>query len=153
MYAAKSGCPEYVKLLLDFGADVNIQEVAKGYTALYLAVMAKSLDVCTILVEAGARIDVRRGMHKITAFHRAAMDDQVEICALFAERGDVCVADGRGNYPLDLVDSPRVRKHLQSLSHRKPRDLPADPLSPVQVAQSGIHATGMFVVLLTTERL
>jgi ankyrin repeat protein len=84
MYAAKSGCPEYVKLLLDFGADVNIQEVAKGYTALYLAVMAKSLDVCTILVEAGARIDVRRGMHKITAFHRAAMDDQVEICALFA---------------------------------------------------------------------
>jgi hypothetical protein len=42
---------------------------------------------------------------------------------------------------------------FKGLSHRKPRDLPADPLSPVQVAQSGIHATGMFVVLLTTERL
>jgi ankyrin repeat protein len=33
MYAAKSGCPEYVKLLLDFGADVNIQEVITNQEA------------------------------------------------------------------------------------------------------------------------
>ena len=51
MYAAKTGCPESVKLLLDFGANVNIQEVICKAEEGYLVILAVPVWVnCLLMV-------------------------------------------------------------------------------------------------------
>ncbi|XP_062518132.1 uncharacterized protein LOC134193319 isoform X3 [Corticium candelabrum] len=125
MYAAKTGCADTVQSLLAFEAEVNIQEPNKGYTALYLAVIAKSLEICQLLVASGARLDVMCSSKHITPFYRAAMDNNVNICILFAAQGaDISQRDVHGNSPLDLIESPRLRRQIEEVSRLKAQTRP-----------------------------
>ena len=97
--------------------------------------IAKSLEICQLLVASGARLDVMCSSKHITPFYRAAMDNNVNICILFAGECDVIVftlvadvcfvikaqgadisqRDVHGNSPLDLIESPRLRRQIEGL--------------------------------------
>jgi ankyrin repeat protein len=66
--------PDMVKLLLEWGADVNAKEV-DGNTALSICVRSgsvHSLAIAEVLVDAGAEVDARTGLRMVTPLQTCA---------------------------------------------------------------------------------
>jgi ankyrin len=61
MAAARSGSADLVRLLIEYGADVDPKEAWRGQTALMWAIAEKHLPVIRILLENGADIDAKTG--------------------------------------------------------------------------------------------
>lgn len=87
MYAASAGCAAAVRLLVEYGADVNAAAAAAGdrVTPLYLACEAGVVDCCRLLLDAGARADARVGPLDYTCLHVAAQNGRTEVCTLLAQ--------------------------------------------------------------------
>jgi ankyrin repeat protein len=64
MVVAKSGLRKGAQLLLQHGADVDVQEPVRGQSALMWAISAGHTDVASLLVENGADINVTTHMLK-----------------------------------------------------------------------------------------
>jgi len=58
IYASSGPFPETVELLLNHGAEVNLQGTAEGFTALMMAAAEGQLDVVRLLLAHGARMDI-----------------------------------------------------------------------------------------------
>ena len=58
MIAISKGDIEICKLLIDKGADINLQDDSKK-TALHISVQMESIDIVKLLIQAGADLDIR----------------------------------------------------------------------------------------------
>jgi len=95
-----------VRMLLDAGADTNIQD-KRGYTALHFAAQNYCPEIAEMLLSAGADIDVR-DVFGNTPLSRAVFDsrDRGEIIAMLLKLGaDMNVQNNYGVSPLSLAKS------------------------------------------------
>ncbi len=83
--AALAGSDEVVTVLLDRGAQTDLQDNSKR-TALHCAALAGSDEVVTVLLDRGAQVDVLDDSGD-TPLHCAACNDKVEVARLLLERG------------------------------------------------------------------
>ncbi len=94
--AVRSGNVEIVRMLIDAGADVNVQD-AEGRTPLYLT---SNEEIARMLIGAGAKLDIQDNWN-FTPLHRAARFGEVGIIRMLIGAGaDVNVQDNRGETPL-----------------------------------------------------
>jgi ankyrin repeat protein len=73
--AISSNNENMVKLLIDLGANVNLEI---RYTALYRACITKNFNICKILIDAGAQLDIEYP-GQITVLHLACRNNDFEL--------------------------------------------------------------------------
>lgn len=73
---------EIVKLLIDYGFDVNAQGTSNGYTPLHDAVWADNLEAAELLIEKGADISIKAKDGK-TALDKAKEATKTDFVKLF----------------------------------------------------------------------
>ncbi|KAK2186787.1 hypothetical protein NP493_189g05011 [Ridgeia piscesae] len=88
MKACKQGNIDVVKLLLDYGAAVNIQCPSKfeRRTALHVAIESESADIIALLLDHGAMTRAPAG-YKYSALECAVVADNSAACRLLLDRG------------------------------------------------------------------
>ncbi|MBO4707914.1 MAG: ankyrin repeat domain-containing protein [Elusimicrobiaceae bacterium] len=92
MRAAYNGHLKVVKLLIDKGADINIQNEA-GSTALMKAAYKGYFEIVKLLIDKGAKINLKE-RHGATALIKGVAQGYTEIVKLLLDKGaDVNVAD------------------------------------------------------------
>src|SRR3989442_12262483 len=86
-YASFFVHPEAVKVLLEYGADVNHKPPSRfANTAVDAAVSGDHADVVRILLAAGANPNLRREAN-YTTLHKAAVHGKLEIVRMLPDRG------------------------------------------------------------------
>jgi ankyrin repeat protein len=102
MYASMEGHTEDVKLLIEAGADVNLQD-KDGYTALMCASEIRYTESVGLLLEAGADVNVQDSSG-YTALMVASEYGCIGVAKLLLEAGaDVNVRDNYGYTALELA--------------------------------------------------
>ena len=117
---------EFAKLLVKYGADVNVRD-SDGDTALHHAAYRHGEDegfhgddqfmqIVKLLIKNGANVNARNNNGE-TALHIAAeLDDLLFATFLVEEAGaDVSIANNDGNLFFTLADDPNVQRSLQML--------------------------------------
>lgn len=103
--AAAAGKTEAAKLLIDAGADLNIQN-ADGSTALHTAAVFGNNEIAQLLIDAGSDLNAKNN-DGATALHVSAFFGRLEIVkALIAKGADTSVKNGRGHTALETVQAP-----------------------------------------------
>ena len=99
-WAAEHGQSEWIKPLLDNGADVNWTVGGYGHTALHAAAVNGHVDCLTTLIEHGADVNAGAGVRR-TPLHFAARRGHTEcVTALLRHGADVNSRDRYGRTPL-----------------------------------------------------
>lgn len=95
--AARRGDLETCKILLEHGADVDVQSTGiwSNSTPLHLAAYNGHTEVCNLLLKRGAYINARDEFWQ-TPLHRAAKNGQTETCKTLIEHG--ATADAMNKY-------------------------------------------------------
>jgi len=104
-YAAELGYTHIVELLLDYGAEVDIQDEMNGFTALMLAAANGHQDAVLTLIEHGADVDLARNDGSV-ALHAAigqGHDDTVQL--LLHKNADPNTTNLLGMTPLDYANA------------------------------------------------
>ena len=101
-FACEEGIVESVKLLIDFGANVNVEN-DQGLTPLDKACARGDVEIVKMLVKAGAKVNVPDHNGRIL-LHDACRRGLLEIVKILVEAGaDVNKQDIEGNTPLHLA--------------------------------------------------
>ena len=110
-YACDESISERVTLLLDAGADVNVED-GDGRSSLQLAVDRGFPEVAALLIRAGADPNAR-DVYGWTALHLAAGRGNERVAAALMQAGaDPELRDDEGKTPADLAANALVRKAL-----------------------------------------
>ena len=118
--AASDGFKEIVGILLDGGADINLQDSTK-YSALMSASVLKKIDVAMLLLERGAEVNLK-GDSDFTALHRAAIANDSKLIEAMLKRGaKLNERTDEGQTPLDIAIRDRCRKAIAYLQERGAR--------------------------------
>lgn len=106
-----------MKLLLENGADIDVQEGTSGKTALHLAVETQERSLVQFLLQAGARVDARM-LNGCTPLHLAAGRGLKSISSTLREAGaDSLLRNVEDETPQDLAEDVA------------PQDLAEDPFA------------------------
>ncbi|XP_036998491.1 NF-kappa-B inhibitor epsilon [Artibeus jamaicensis] len=106
-----------MKLLLENGADIDVQEGTSGKTALHLAVETQERGLVHFLLQAGARVDARM-LNGCTPLHLAAGRGLKSISSTLREAGaDSLLRNVEDETPQDLAEDVT------------PQDLAEDPFA------------------------
>lgn len=104
--AAAAGCPQFVTLLLEFGANPNAVD-GGGHTPLYSACNAtegredERAEVVRLLAESGADVNANHGVKRCAPLHMAARRGSVSVANVLLEYGaDIEARDSDGDTPL-----------------------------------------------------
>ena len=76
---------ELAKMLIDLGADINLQEKARGYTALHAAVENRKIDAIRLLLEHNANTNIQDAFGNIPLMKASHLD--IEIIDLLVKYG------------------------------------------------------------------
>jgi len=135
-WACELPTPEIAKLLVQFGADMNIAELTGGFTPLHLTAFIGNEPLAAYLIENGADI-ARRNNSGGTALHFAAKNNSVNIVTLLLKAGaDPLAKDDKGNTPGDYAKSSNILKVLQTAIGSKPTAV-AQTSAPPPTANTG----------------
>jgi ankyrin repeat protein len=101
--AALRGTTEMVRLLLDRGAELEIED-SVGLTPLHLASQQNRLDTVRILLSRGAEVE-KTGLNNFTSLHSAVLGGHLQMTQLLLEgNADINARDGNyGQTPLMLA--------------------------------------------------
>lgn len=114
---------EIVTLLLENGADVNIQ-TKDGETALILASMFGYIEIVKILLEYGANVDTKENLG-MTALMAASGEGHIEIVKLLLANGaDQNATDNYNNTALMLANIKRHVEIVELLNQTPPELVP-----------------------------
>jgi len=101
-YASLAGRPEVARLLVDHGADVDVQEYFAYMSPLDSAASLGHIRVVELLLEAGADVDITSPAG--TPLHSAAYSQHTDIAALLLRYGaEVNAVDAHDVTPLHLA--------------------------------------------------
>jgi len=116
--SARYGFQDYARILLEHGADVNVQN-SKGFTALMMACQYGKEAMVRLLVDHGADIHMLN-LHQHSALMYACEEEHVEICRYLIEKGaDVNGKDGKDS--TILMNAARSgNKELVNLLFQQP---------------------------------
>jgi len=101
--ASQTGSLEFLKLMLEYGQDLNVVEQETGSTPLLVATRAQESETVKWLIENGADINVRdEGLWSL--LHFATNEGHLEITQTLVEAGsDVNATESAGVVPLHLA--------------------------------------------------
>ena len=103
--AAAAGKTEAARLLINAGADLNIQN-ADGSTALHTAAVFGNDEIAQQLIDAGSDLNLKNN-DGATALHVSAFFCRLEIVkALIAKGADTSIKNSRGHTALETVEAP-----------------------------------------------
>lgn len=112
-YAALSGRAEVVQLLVDHGANLNVQEEVGHSSPLDSAASLGHIAVVEVLLNAGADVKTTRPFG--TALHSAAFSQRADIAALLLRYGaDVNAVDANDVTPLHLAAAATIGRDQPS---------------------------------------
>ncbi|XP_066107655.1 NF-kappa-B inhibitor epsilon [Saccopteryx bilineata] len=95
-----------MELLIENGADIDVQEGTSGKTALHLAVETQERGLVQFLLQAGARVDARM-LNGCTPLHLAAGRGLKGISSTLCEAGaDSLLRNVEDETPQDLTEDP-----------------------------------------------
>ena len=111
-YAAESGKPDIVKVLIKVGADVDAKD-KDGDTPLHITAFNGYTAIAKALLEAGAEVNAKNNYGR-TPLHVAAQLGRLETVEALLEAGaDPTVTDGDGETPLDVATNDAIKALLQ----------------------------------------
>ena len=97
--AAAAGQPEEIRLLLEYGADINAK-TRRGWTPLYLMAAEASPALIELMLAKGADVNAKTDYGE-TPLHEAAYSPNPDVVRLLLEYGaDINAIDEGGNTPL-----------------------------------------------------
>lgn len=114
-FAVQRGNLDLVKKLMDSGCDIELKNHSKnrghfGGRMLHAAAFWNQPEIAKYLIQSGAEVNVIAKL-KTTPLHVAARVGNAEITSLLLNNGAVVdAADIRGRTPLDLTNSPAIKK-------------------------------------------
>jgi ankyrin repeat protein len=110
-WAASWGRLEIAKMLIDAGADVNVQ--TNGETPLHRAAGRGEVEIARMLIDAGANVNVQDN-GDWTPLHRAASRGEVKVARMLIGAGArKDIRDDEGNLPYDLAKTEELKKLLK----------------------------------------
>lgn len=114
---------EILTLLVKSGADVNIKDDKKGFTALQFALeFLDDLKIAEILIDAGGEVDIEK-VSQSTALHFATLHNNEKVIGFLLDSGmDVDLRDNQNRTPLFLAsllnkDASHLRAIGKLLDH------------------------------------
>ncbi len=111
--AARYGRVEIARMLIDAGADVNIQDKF-GWVPLHWAAGRGQVKIVRMLIDAGANVNVQNEWGK-TPLHVAAGRGEVEIARMLIDAGArKDIPDNDGEIPYDLAETEELKNLLKS---------------------------------------
>ena len=115
--AAHYGNLDIVKILLDYGADIEaVSKNAIANTPISAAAWGNHLDIVEYLLERGAKVDARNAWGS-TALRRAIDADRLLLAALLLKHGaDPNVADNEGISPLKASIKAEKKQAVELMS-------------------------------------
>uniref|UniRef100_A0A2K5L823 NF-kappa-B inhibitor epsilon n=1 Tax=Cercocebus atys TaxID=9531 RepID=A0A2K5L823_CERAT len=113
-----------MELLLQNGADIDVQEGTSGKTALHLAVETQERGLVQFLLQAGAQVDARM-LNGCTPLHLAAGRGLMGISSTLCKAGaDSLLRNVEDETPQDLTEEVRgICFALQGLTHPQQREV------------------------------
>lgn len=106
--AVENGHAEAVRVLLEAGANINLQDGSMK-TALHYACEKNNVAVVRLLVDKKAKVDLRDGLGYETALHYACVKDNVELVRLLiSAKAGVNVENRFGYTPLHCANSVEI---------------------------------------------
>jgi ankyrin repeat protein len=110
--AAINGRVKIVRMLIDAGADLNVQD-EKGWTPLHYPAWAGRVEIARMLIDAGAKLNVQDKWESIP-LHYAASNGRVEIVRMLIDAGaKKDIRDNDGKLPYDLADTKKLKNLLK----------------------------------------
>jgi ankyrin repeat protein len=101
-----------VRMLIDAGADLNVQD-KHGDTPLHVAARFGEIEIAQMLIYAKADLNVQAKNGR-TALHGAAELGRVEIVRMLIDAGArKDILDYKGRLPYDLADNEELKKLLK----------------------------------------
>ncbi|KAF5298446.1 hypothetical protein FQR65_LT01225 [Abscondita terminalis] len=103
-YAARNGCKQVCKILLERGANVNAATKSGSATALHRSCSAGHVEIVKLLLSKNANGMLKDSDGK-TALHRAAESKHLEVCKIIASAypESKAMVDNKGKLPRDYV--------------------------------------------------
>jgi ankyrin repeat protein len=93
--------PDYIRFLLDAGAEVNVFDDIVGYSPLMVAAMNSNVEIFNMLIDYGADYAAVND-NGVTVLHVATMNDSPEmVLTLLGLGAKVQARDGEGKTALD----------------------------------------------------
>ena len=103
---------DMVKMLLDNGADVNIQNNSAA-TPLFLVAGTNNLKTAEELLKRGAKLNIQDMTNGQTPLHKASRYGQFNMAKMFVDQGaDLHVKDNYGNTPLHEAGNALIIRML-----------------------------------------
>ncbi len=111
-WAALNGSVEIARMLIDAGADVNVQTNG-GRTPLHWAARRGEVEIARMLIDAGADVNVQDEWGK-TSLHYAAEYEQIEVIKMLLDAGAIKdIPTNRGQFPYDLAKTEEIKTILR----------------------------------------
>ncbi len=111
--AAGKGYVEIARMLIDAGADVNVQNEWEQ-TPLHRAAIFGKVEIARMLIDAGADLDVQNE-YGWTPLHMAASNGRVEVVRMLIDAGAIKdISNEDGNLPYDLATSEKIKDMLKA---------------------------------------
>jgi ankyrin repeat protein len=110
--AIYSNFSEIVRMLIDAGANLNVQD-KHGDTPLHVAIMKNNPIIVQMLIDAGADLNMQDIWNR-TPLHWAVYYGKVEIVRMLIDAGArKDILDYRGRLPYDLADTEELKNLLK----------------------------------------
>ena len=109
---ARWNSPEIARMLIDAGADVNIQRIG-GETALHWCSRFNRPEISRMLIDAGVDVNIQDNFG-FTALHWCANKNHPEVAQMLIDAGsDKTIPDVNGKLPYELADTQELKELLK----------------------------------------
>ncbi len=110
--AAGYGRVEIARMLIDAGANVNVQD-ADGLTPLHVAALNGRVEIVRMLIDAGANVNVQ-DQWDWTPLHWATKNGDIEIVRMLIDAGArKDIHNNKGRLPYDLAKTEEMKNLLR----------------------------------------
>ena len=111
--AVREGSVEIARMLIDAGADLDVQDTWGSQTPLHVAAINERVEIARMLIGAGADVNVQDD-YGWTPLHYAANNGSVEIAKMLIDAGaKKDIEDNEGGTPYDLTTNEELKKLLK----------------------------------------
>ncbi len=111
--AVREGSVEIARMLIDAGADLDVQDTWGSKTPLHEAAHNGRVKIAHMLIDAGANVNVQDGDGE-TPLHWAAGNGRVEIARMLIDAGSrKDIRDEDGRIPYDFAQTRELKKLLK----------------------------------------